>query len=87
MDMPKAIVSLDAASIYSAAPVTISGDTRVVGVSSSSWSSASALSEIAISDFATREELCDMVAKLGEIVYSQEMRIRKLEEIINEQNN
>ena len=84
MDMPKAVVSLDAGSIYSAAPVTISGDTRVVGVSSSSWSS---LSEIAISDFATREELCDMVAKLGEIVYSQEMRIRKLEETINEQNN
>lgn len=80
MDMPKAVVSLDVGSIYNVAPVTISGDTRVVGVSSSSWSSA-------ISDFATREELCDMVAKLGEIVYSQEMRIRKLEEIINEQNN
>ena len=84
MDIPKAVVSLDAGSIYNAAPVTISGDTRVVGVSSSSWS---ILSEIEISDFATREELCDMVDKLGEIVYSQEMRIRKLEEIINEQNN
>ena len=73
-------VGVSVNSTFDLAPTVIDGSTYVATSRDNKY--------IEINDFATREELCDMIARLSETVYLQEIRIRKLEEIIkNGQDN
>lgn len=89
------VTKFDSSIVYAPAQPVLSGETKVLvketGANIITVASTSATprvvtapnyTQIEINDFATKTELYDLVAKLTETVYEQELRIRELEEKI-----
>ena len=74
---PNFHITVDTVSNWNMSPSFISGNATVA------YTTPSTVEHIEINEFVTKQDMYELIGRLTETVYAQEMRIRELEEKLN----